>query len=60
MQRRLYVSLDERYADALYKLAILERRHPSDQAAVMLEQQLAALSRHAALREVEVPDARAN
>ena len=36
MNRRVYVRLDQPRVEALVRLAEVERRHPSDQAAVLL------------------------
>ncbi len=36
MNRRVYVRLDQPRVDALVRLAEAQRRHPSDQAAVLL------------------------
>ncbi len=39
--RKVYVKLTEPARDALVQLALAERRHPADQAALMLERELA-------------------
>ena len=39
--RRLTVSIDEQMLERLKEVSFRERRHPSDQAAVILEQSLA-------------------
>lgn len=42
--RRIYVRLDRQQAEALTQLAVSERRHPADQAAVLLTPVLARLA----------------
>jgi hypothetical protein len=48
MNKRIYVRLDQSHVQQLVRIAEAERRHPADQAALMLERAL--LDEHAEKR----------